>query len=262
MIIRRYVIQAAVAPDERRWPRIDQLICPVCRQPARPEQPAYWRVANGPVPLWSHQDREPLCPVLTDDGVRPALPVTRTPRARISPSEPKDDLMARTWFHSYTDCRDDVLPDDVRSTIAHSTTTGEPLDRRHARAVLVQTCQVLEGRPISLHHTHTLSARPWRSTTTTAYTLLLPDGRGVAFTTVRESTRTASNWRISVDGDHLVAQDRAHPPTAKTIARIVARAAKVATPTRAATPAQRTQATPSRVAPRLGQPGSQIPERG
>jgi hypothetical protein len=63
--------------ERQRWPAPADLVCPVCRRAARPEPPAYWRVADGPRPDWSHHDREPLCQVIDDAGVRPALPVSR-----------------------------------------------------------------------------------------------------------------------------------------------------------------------------------------
>jgi hypothetical protein len=83
--IRREVLgPVPPAADERRWPKPDQLVCPVCRDDVRPEPPAYWRMADGPVPTWSHSNREPLCSVFTDDGVHPAIPTQRQPTEPLS----------------------------------------------------------------------------------------------------------------------------------------------------------------------------------
>ena len=76
MSITRRVITTTTEPDERRYPPPEQLICPVCGEPARPEQPAYWRVADGPVPGWSHPNREPLCPSSPTTGPVPHNPPT------------------------------------------------------------------------------------------------------------------------------------------------------------------------------------------
>jgi len=50
-------------------------ICPECGEPARPQPPSIWTPAWGPPPGWSHLDGEPLCPVMTAAGYRPADPV-------------------------------------------------------------------------------------------------------------------------------------------------------------------------------------------
>lgn len=43
------------------------LVCPGCREWARPRPPGYWRVADGlPAPRFSHSDGSALC--RTDDG--------------------------------------------------------------------------------------------------------------------------------------------------------------------------------------------------
>jgi hypothetical protein len=47
---------------DRRFVRLEDLICEGCDEQVRPEPPAYWRVADGlPAPQWSHQDGTPLC---------------------------------------------------------------------------------------------------------------------------------------------------------------------------------------------------------
>ncbi len=63
-------------PSDRRWQDPDQLICPVCVEPVRPEPPAYWVVADGlPVPQFSHEDGSALCKTTGDDGTRHAEPI-------------------------------------------------------------------------------------------------------------------------------------------------------------------------------------------
>lgn len=56
-----------------------RLWCPECGEPAVARPPTRWTPANGPRPHHSHPDGEPLCPVLTATGYRPALPTTRRP---------------------------------------------------------------------------------------------------------------------------------------------------------------------------------------
>lgn len=60
MIIRRLIIGSTIESDEQRWAKPAQLICPACREPVR-AQPGYWRMTDGPVPAWSHEDGEALC---------------------------------------------------------------------------------------------------------------------------------------------------------------------------------------------------------
>lgn len=40
-IIRRIIIAGGQEPDEQRWPNPEHLVCQVCRQGVRQEQPAY-----------------------------------------------------------------------------------------------------------------------------------------------------------------------------------------------------------------------------
>lgn len=54
-------------------------VCPECGEPVRPvpptaPRPAPPRPADEPVPVWSHLDGEPLCPVTGPHGYRPAHP--------------------------------------------------------------------------------------------------------------------------------------------------------------------------------------------
>ena len=55
------------------------LWCPECGERAVPRPPVRWADANGPRPQHSHRDGEPLCPVTTAQGYRPANPTTRRP---------------------------------------------------------------------------------------------------------------------------------------------------------------------------------------
>ena len=56
------------------------LWCPECGEPAQPRPPSRWPAANGSRPDHSHLDGEPLCPVVTATGYRPAWPTTRRPQ--------------------------------------------------------------------------------------------------------------------------------------------------------------------------------------
>jgi hypothetical protein len=51
---------------------VARMACPQCYEPARACPPRMWVAANGPRPLWSHVDGEPLCPVIGAGGYRPA----------------------------------------------------------------------------------------------------------------------------------------------------------------------------------------------
>jgi len=55
------------------------LWCPECGERAITRPPVRWTAANGPRPEHSHVDGEPLCPVMTAQGYRPARPVARRP---------------------------------------------------------------------------------------------------------------------------------------------------------------------------------------
>ena len=55
------------------------LWCPECGEPATARPPTRWTDANGPRPGHSHRDGEPLCPVMTAQGYRPAQPTTARP---------------------------------------------------------------------------------------------------------------------------------------------------------------------------------------
>lgn len=57
-----------------------RLWCPECGEPAIDQPPRRWVPANGRRPQHSHPDGEPLCPVVTAQGYRPAHPTTRRPR--------------------------------------------------------------------------------------------------------------------------------------------------------------------------------------
>jgi hypothetical protein len=80
--IRRVVIPASTGREERRWQSVEDLCCPVCRRSVRAQPPGYWRVADGPVPRWSHRDGRALCRIRTDDGIRFVDPVPRSAAAR------------------------------------------------------------------------------------------------------------------------------------------------------------------------------------
>ena len=56
-----------------------RLWCPECGEPAVARPPTRWTNANGPRPERSHRDGEPLCPVMTAQGYRPARPTTHPP---------------------------------------------------------------------------------------------------------------------------------------------------------------------------------------
>ena len=66
------------------WPSslgpVPVLVCPECGEAAAACNPKGWTVANGPFPQWAHAvDGEPLCPVITEHGYRPAsrpIPLT------------------------------------------------------------------------------------------------------------------------------------------------------------------------------------------
>lgn len=55
-------------------PEPKQYICPECKEPVQEVPPTTWCGAWGQAPDFSHLDGEPLCPVITADGYRPALP--------------------------------------------------------------------------------------------------------------------------------------------------------------------------------------------
>jgi hypothetical protein len=55
------------------------LWCPECGERAVAHPPTRWADANGPRPQHSHRDGEPLCPVMTAQGYRPAKPTTHRP---------------------------------------------------------------------------------------------------------------------------------------------------------------------------------------
>ena len=50
-------------------------LCPECGEPAVPRPPTSWTPAWGPRPPYSHNDGEPLCPVIGTHGYQPADPV-------------------------------------------------------------------------------------------------------------------------------------------------------------------------------------------
>lgn len=88
--VRRLVEVGAAAVDSRcRWVQDTSgelllatwvvvptgMVCPECGEPAVPYPPRNRCPAvDMPAPLWSHTDREPLCPVMTARGYAPALP--------------------------------------------------------------------------------------------------------------------------------------------------------------------------------------------
>lgn len=95
MTMLRVVIPGPSVREERRWQPVDNLCCPVCRRAVQARAPGYWKVADGPVPAWSHRDGQALCRIRTDDGIRLVDPVprstTRPPQAerRGGPSAPQ-----------------------------------------------------------------------------------------------------------------------------------------------------------------------------
>lgn len=58
------------------------LVCPECGEPVRQAPPAAWIEAWGPRPGHSHHDGQPLCPVMSSDGYRPAQPIRAEDRRR------------------------------------------------------------------------------------------------------------------------------------------------------------------------------------
>ncbi len=54
------------------------LICPECGEEALIRPPTDWTPAHEPAPAYSHTDGEPLCPVMTASGYRPAEPIEQT----------------------------------------------------------------------------------------------------------------------------------------------------------------------------------------
>lgn len=71
----------AVSPRPRSAPAGTgkPLWCPECGEPAVARPPTRWTTGNGPRPRHSHADGEPLCPVMTATGYRPARAITRAP---------------------------------------------------------------------------------------------------------------------------------------------------------------------------------------
>jgi hypothetical protein len=52
------------------------LMCPECHEPVVELPHITWHWALGPAPHYSHYpDREPLCPVIGDNGYEPAQPI-------------------------------------------------------------------------------------------------------------------------------------------------------------------------------------------
>ncbi|QBI55485.1 hypothetical protein [Streptomonospora litoralis] len=56
----------------------EKLFCPQCEEPVRHMPPRIWATGTDR-PAYSHRDGEPLCPVRTGTGHRPADPFTRSP---------------------------------------------------------------------------------------------------------------------------------------------------------------------------------------
>ncbi len=75
--MRRYVIPGSPEPERRRWTKVENLCCPVCRRGVRAKPPGYWKVGDGPLPQWSHRDGRALCLIRTDDGLQRSDPVAR-----------------------------------------------------------------------------------------------------------------------------------------------------------------------------------------
>jgi hypothetical protein len=72
--------RAAGGPGDGQTIPAAALWCPECGEPAVPRPPtSLWPAGNGPRPEHSHRDGEPLCPVITAKGYRPAAPTTRRP---------------------------------------------------------------------------------------------------------------------------------------------------------------------------------------
>ncbi len=46
-------------------------VCSQCGEPAKEAEPSSWAPAWSTTPQWSHQDGEPLCPVVGPDGYEP-----------------------------------------------------------------------------------------------------------------------------------------------------------------------------------------------
>lgn len=254
-IDRRFVMGDGSGRDEQRWPRRDQLVCPVCRQPARPEPPAYWKVADGPRPSWSHHDREPLCALPGKDGPRPADPVPRVPPARPAtpPSEPahrpaeraNPTPLQKVRYIDQSDYRrSHLLPDDVECNIPRRPSEGEPGAWNIARGQLVEVCRATGASPIELHHTSWFShGRDGGVISVARGRVRLRSGREVEFaTTSRSAIRDHGwdGWDIAVDGQSLSGETRTYPPSPVVIGLIVAAAVHDENLGERARPGQRT----------------------
>ncbi|MBL1104912.1 hypothetical protein JK361_09950 [Streptomyces sp. 5-8] len=53
---------------------MSRAVCSQCGEPAVEAEPSSWTPAWGDAPRWSHEDGEPLCPVVGDNGYEPCQP--------------------------------------------------------------------------------------------------------------------------------------------------------------------------------------------
>lgn len=88
MVMRRDVVPGTPEPGRQRWSTVENLCCPVCRRGVRAKPPGYWKVADGPLPQWSHRDGRALCEINTDDGPRRTEPMERVGNRRRAESAP------------------------------------------------------------------------------------------------------------------------------------------------------------------------------
>ncbi|WP_214406334.1 hypothetical protein [Pseudonocardia lacus] len=223
-IDRRFIIGDGSSADERRWPDPNQLVCPVCRKPAQAEPPAYWKVADGPRPDWSHEDREPLCLVPCDDGPRPAVPMARGQLPDHMSHEPSaaewtgpGPLPKLRYLDESDYRRSHLLPDDVVCNIPRRSFPGEYGAWNIARGLLVETCRVIGARPLALHQTDDVDSSPDAiSTSITTARFRMRTGREAEFIATRRSgvaTDRLDSWTISVNGRSLPHESRLNPPS-------------------------------------------------
>jgi hypothetical protein len=235
-ITRREVLGPAPAEaDERRWPKPEQLVCPVCRDEVRPEPPAYWRMADGPVPAWSHINREPLCWTYTDDGIRPAIPTQRQPIEPLTTARATTPSSDQQRVHS-TATRDHVLPDEVACNISRAPGLGDRAIWNTARGELLEACRATDAQPLALHYAQAQNpndSRDWLITITAR--LRLPTGHEAEFATTRSGNADGEGvirWDIRIDGELRLRERRDQAPTPAVVGSIIRRALHGPTPIR------------------------------
>lgn len=238
MIIRRLVIGSALEADEHRWAKPTQLICPVCRESACQQQPAYWRMADGPVPGWSHLNGDPLCQVWTADGIRPAIPTTRSATERLRSPETREvpmnhpvtlPIIRRTpRLDPARHPIQYVVPEDVECNIPRHPQLGDCIAWNIARGHLIEACHATGGRPVGLLYIDLPSVNPRGWTIQIVTTLRLPEGQHVtAIATERHVSGPDGgdrSWSIQVNGIHIPRESRGEAPSPAVVGEIVRRA--------------------------------------